>query len=239
MLEELLALFRGHSSGDQIGEDLDAMIQESAELVQLAGDVYYQRAPGAASFSDLKKRDKGVNKLQQKIRKQAFSLALTDSGRFSLSFCLSIMNVVKDVERLGDYAKDLAELAATAGPAEQADEAPLVERVERLVQLLSPTMRDADQLKVVHLIELGKDIRRDLNEAQRSLLAEQQASLTAAPRVLALQYYIRIVSHSLNALSTLVTPLHKMDYTGQKHLLPEVKARLQSQAEPSNGADAS
>jgi hypothetical protein len=30
----------------------------------------------------------------------------------------------------------------------------------------------------------------------------------------------------MNVLSTIVTPLHRMDYTGKRNLLPEVKAKL-------------
>ena len=44
--------------------------------------------------------------------------------------------------------------------------------------------------------------------------------------VLCLQYYQRIVAHMMNVLSTIVTPLHRMDYTGKRNLLPEVKAKL-------------
>lgn len=238
MLQELLTLFRQSSREGRIAQDLDEMIQESAELVRLAGDVYYQRAEECPTVDDLKKRDKGVNKLQQRLRKEAFGEALADSRHFSLPFCLSVVNIVKDLERVGDYAKDLAELAETAGPAQPAEEEPRIREVEQFLQRLSPTMRAADQVAAVRLIDLGKDLRREFYDFRDTLLTERQTRLRAAADALATHYYIRIVGHALNVLSTLVTPIHRMDYLGKKSLLPEVKQRLQKQAErPDDEAD--
>ena len=46
---------------------------------------------------------------------------------------------------------------------------------------------------------------------------------------MATQIYIRITSHALNVLSTLVTPLHRMDSVKKKSLLPEVKEKLRDE----------
>ena len=235
MLRELIALFRSESPDQRIADELNRMITESAELVRLAGDLCFQRSPEAPSAADIKQRDKSINKLQRRLRRVAFSDLLGDPRQFGLAFTLSVMNVVKDVERIGDYAKDLADLADTAGPADPArvpiDELlPLVRQVEMFLEALPPAMKDADQIKAVHLIDRGKDIRRDLAKIQRALLINQASAPHAASDVLTAQYYIRILSHALNVLSTLVTPLHRMDHLGKKDLLPEVKERLKQKA---------
>ena len=228
MLRELFSLFSAQTQGDRIAADLNDMIRQSAEIVRLAGDIYFRRTPEIPSADAVKQQDKRINKLQRQLRKEALGEVLGDPKNTSLPFALSVMNVVKDVERIGDYAKDLAELAEKTGPTQwTADATRVAEPAERFLDRLTEAMKEDDQIKAVHLIDLGKDIRRDLNVIQRALLAPEQSAPHAAAETLAVQFYIRIVSHGLNVLSTLVTPLHRMDYLGKKDLLPEVKQRLE------------
>lgn len=228
MLRELIQFLKGTNQDESLAGNLDRMIQESAELVHLAGDAYFHRTPETPAYGDLKARDKGINQLQHQIRKDALVEAVAATRPFNLPFYLSLMNIVKDLERLGDYAKDLAGLQDHAGPAADPDYQSLAREAEELVQALSPVMKAADQLKAVELIEAGKDIRRDLTAIQRRLLKGDENLSWSPADILALHYYIRIISHTLNVLSTLVTPLHHMDSLGRKHLLPEVREKLRA-----------
>ena len=98
-----------------------------------------------------------------------------------------------------------------------------------MVGRLAAALDESDQLETVRLIESGKDLRKRINLELFALL--ESSSARAARHVLCLQYYQRIAGHALNVLSTVVTPLHKMDYTGKRSLLPEVKAKLSAEAE--------
>ncbi len=235
MLRELLAVFGSDPRESQLAADLDTMIRDSAELVRIAGDVCFQRTEDSGA-GEIKRRDKAINKLQRDIRRQVFSAILADTNQVALPSRLAVMNVVKDVERIGDYAKDLAELADLAGPVDASRASlgglsDLVTEVESLAASLSATMEESDQVKAVHSIDRGKDLRRNLTAVQRALLTEQQVSLHSAGDALAVQFYIRIVGHILNVLSTLVTPIDRMDYVGKKALLPEVKDKLRQEAD--------
>lgn len=200
------------------------MIRQSAELVELAGDVYFQRGPQHGEPKDIPAEDKKINKLQRQIRKDALLRAIASEDGFDLPFCLSLMNVVKDVERIGDYAKDVAKLAEKAPPADASSYDHLALEAERIGASMAPILQESDQLKAVTLIEEGKDLRKRINAELFARVASDQPG--AGRHVLCLQYYQRIVGHMMNVLSTIVTPLHRMDYTGKRNLLPEVKAKL-------------
>lgn len=209
------------------------MIDASVELVRSSGDRCFGRTESTAEFSDIRSGDKAINRLQRSIRKQTFVEMAANSGTagMGLSFGVSIMNIVKDVERIGDYAKDLAWLVETVGP--MPPSRPLAERfasavsdVDQWMGSLTETMSGGDQVRAVHLIDRGRELRGELREVQRLLLTDEQANLRAPAETLAAQIYIRITSHVLNVLSTLVTPLHRMDSVKKKSLLPEVKEKL-------------
>lgn len=237
MLRELLALFGGGQPERTIASDLERMINHSVELLTAAGDAFLQRSSEPVTADQVRRSDKAINRLERRLRKEAFLEALGDSRNTSLAFCLSLVNVVKDVERIGDYAKDLVVLVEMTGPISMtSDRAHELERsvgeIERFAQELAGVMREGDQVKAVRLIERGKDIRRDVAQIQFDLLTERQTQIRAAADTLAAQYYLRVVGHVLNVLSTLVTPIHRMDYTRRKDLLPEVRNKLEASADP-------
>lgn len=224
MLHDLLKIFRSQGPGKGLREELDQMIRQSAELVELAGDVYFQRGPKHGESRDIAAEDKKINKLQRQIRKDALLRAVASEDGFDLPFCLSLMNVVKDVERIGDYAKDVAKLAEKSPASDASSYDGLALEAERIGMRMAKILQDSDQLQAVNLIEEGKDLRKRINT---ELFAHVESSEPGAGRhVLCLQYYQRIVGHMMNVLSTIVTPLHRMDYTGKRSLLPEVKAKL-------------
>lgn len=224
VLNQLLALFRSGGPGPGLRDDLDRMVRMSAEVVELAGDIYFQRGPRPGEPKDISAEDKKINKLQRKIRKDALLHAIASEDGFDLPFCLSLMNVVKDVERIGDYAKDVAKLAERVTPSDATSYAHLALEAEQLVTRLADTLEKSDQVETVSIIESGKDLRRRINAELLSRLTSDAPG--AAGHVLCLHHYQRIVGHALNVLSTIVTPLHRMDYTGKKSLLPEVKEKL-------------
>ena len=226
MLNELLKIFRSQGPGTGLREDLDQMIRLSAQLVELAGDAYFQRGPKHGEPRDIAAEDKKINKLQRQIRKDALLRAVASEDGFDLPFCLSLMNVVKDVERIGDYAKDVAKLAERATASDASSYDGLALETERIGMRMAKILQESDQLEAVNLIEAGKDLRKRIHA---EMFARMESSEAGAGRhVLCLQYYQRIVAHMMNVLSTIVTPLHRMDYTGKRSLFPEVKAKLGS-----------
>ena len=238
MLKELFSLFTANTQDDQVAGDLDRMIELCFEILRSAGDRCFARKDESPGIETIREGDKEINRLQRSIRKNTFLEMAGDSQRFSLAFGVSMMNIVKDVERIGDYAKDLANLTELQGPLQPSRSAAaelgrLATSVEDLVEALPGAMKESDQVRAVHLIDRGKEIRSELRSLQKGLLAEQQADPRAPVETLATQYYIRIVSHALNVLSTLVTPLHRMDYVRKKHLLPEVKDKLKEASQTS------
>lgn len=227
MLQGLLRLFRIGSHREALVQKLDFMIQESTELVSLAGDIYFQRVPKEPAYEDLMSRERQVNKLQREIRKGALLEAFDKSNNLNLHYCLSLINIVKDLERLGDYAKDLTRLSKRSGPTTEQSYLGVVTQVEEFVEALPSIMKEPNQVEAVRLIEQGKSIRSRLFDLQNDGLGEKANPAMTPADTLVTHYYIRIMSHTLNVLSTLVTPFHRMDSLSKKHFLPEVTEKLQ------------
>jgi len=118
MLKELLSLFRADDVIARIAEDFKEMVDLSLDLTVRAGHVLFGEGDSEqAELDAISRADVGINKLERSIRKQLIAhLILTDKRR-DVTYCLLLMSLVKDVERLGDYAKNLSEIRRESGGA--------------------------------------------------------------------------------------------------------------------------
>ena len=129
------------------------------------------------------------------------------------------MSVVKDAERIGDYAKNLFDLA------DLAPEAPAGEHRECLVGLkdrISQAMAacrevfDSSQVEPAkQLIVEAKAVEDVCDERVCKLIEGNDAGAMAPAYVLAYRYFKRVISHIRNVASSVVQPVHKIDFTSK------------------------
>ncbi len=162
---------------------------------------------------DLFATDRRINRTEQAIRRE---IVVHGSiyGAATFPALLVMMRLVKDAERIGDYAKNLYGLAAArpplGGDAERKAMIDLKDRVSKLIVRahgLFESQNDSDArafLEEVHQIEGECDAQVDLG-----LHARKD---NASARVLAHRYFKRVTSHTGNIVSSLVVPLDKLDY---------------------------
>lgn len=119
------------------------------------------------------------------------------------------MTLVKDVERLGDYGKNLAQLAEIRpgifplGP--ELDELLSIRRgVERIFSSAPNVFKEASHDAALKLIRDGRFIY------QIGTSSNDAGTTTAL--ILGTRFYKRICGHLLNVLTSVVMPLDKVDY---------------------------
>ncbi|MEE9132416.1 MAG: PhoU domain-containing protein, partial [Gemmatimonadota bacterium] len=110
MLHELLSIFRSDKPLASMGRNFAQMLRLTYEMTVEAGDIYFGETASPDERTQIYKRDVQVNKLERTIRKQVIAHLSLAGSSASLPYCLLLMSLVKDVERLGDYAKNLSEV---------------------------------------------------------------------------------------------------------------------------------
>lgn len=217
MLRALINLFRSDDPLGAIGEDFSRMMQVTHDMTITAGRILYGAEADAQARKSLYEIDIEVNRLQRSVRKRLVTHLSLPGNERDVPYCLALMSLVKDVERLGDYAKNLAEIPDLhPGPL------PDDEITRELAEIRSGTestfsqaggvVREFDHDRALALIEQGRLLtKRCERVVQRAARSAYDASTTAAV-VLAARFYKRIDAHLLNVLSAVVMPLHKLDY---------------------------
>ena len=229
MLKELLTVFRSDNPIARMGKDFGRMLDIAHDLTLRAGSLFFDGSTGPDERTAISKRDVKVNKLERRIRKQVIAhLALGNAS--DAPYCLLLMSLVKDVERMGDYAKNISEIYDDGGGPlpddEQCSELRSIRAaVEATFGEVKGVFHTSDFETAVGLAREGRDVSRRCDTLIGRIARSPYDASTTTSLVLATRYYKRIEAHLLNILSGVVMPLHKLDYYDEKRLGPAAVRR--------------
>jgi phosphate uptake regulator len=165
--------------------------------------------------NELRSTDQKVNRLEREIRRELL-VHVSVFGGISTPAVLVFMSVVKDVERVGDYAKNILDLALDGANFSVLPDAEQWRQTGReiseFIEEAGEVFRTRHSERTRKLLAEG-DRLLDLFDAEVSrLVKEGDGEAQAVPRALAIRYLKRVVAHLMNLLSAVVMPLDRLDY---------------------------
>lgn len=159
--------------------------------------------------------DVKVNKLERSIRKRIINHLNLSNDK--VSYCLLMMSIIKDAERMGDYLKNIYEVRALTGA--YIPPSHFRAELESVIALVVETLNATPDIIAHEDVEgATKHLQAGRSSAQKcdKLLSElAQSDLSAAEvtsMVLLTRFHKRLGAHLLNILSSVVMPLHKLDF---------------------------
>lgn len=223
MLKELLSLFRSNDAIANMGADFEEMLAAAQQLTLRAGAVFWGEGDPDDAPLEISRSDVVINKLERSIRRQVIAHLTLAQGRKDVPYCLLLMSIVKDVERIGDYAKNLAEVRRDGGAPvptdEQGDELRTLRViVEGTFERASNVFAESDSAAAAALMTELRAVNRRCDQLIARVAQGDYDAATTTTLVLGARYYKRIGSHILNILSGVVMPLHKLDYFDEESL---------------------
>ncbi|MBW2459902.1 MAG: hypothetical protein JRI68_35760, partial [Deltaproteobacteria bacterium] len=185
-----------------------------------ASAVYWGAPQTPKQRTKLFAKDIQVNKLQRKIRKQIVTHLIGSQHR-AVAYALLVMSLVKDVERLGDYARNLVELVDMRPDDLPEDEqlrelTEIRESVETLVREVADVFLNSDEDRAAELTFEGRATCKRCDELIWTVGEANYPGATAIFLALGSRFYKRIGGHALNLLSGVIMPLHKIDYFDER-----------------------
>lgn len=223
MFKNLLSFWKGKDFLAQVLEDFKMMLDDSESMFQSV----CARLLDNQDQPDLKKKiyeiDKTVNVLQKNIRKRIVEhLALQPS--VDTTACLLLMSVVKDAERLGDYAKNLLEVTEVLEkPIDRALFSQYFDDVDKeLLKLFKNTKQafiETDLNMANATWAYHKKIGKGCDEIVRKVAQSDLTVNEAVCFALIARYFKRINSHLTNIATSVVLPLSDLDYFDEKRII--------------------
>lgn len=198
---------------DAIERKFEQMLEDGRHVFDAAANTLLAGSDPQVVRQDLFATDKRINAVEQEIRR-ALVVHGAVHGTFSMPELLVMMSIVKDAERIGDYAKNLFDLAVhSPHPFEPAERARLVELKDRISRLLAKTRNTYDKQDEDAARRCLEECNRLEDECDAGVHAALKVSgRNMANSVLTLRYFKRVVSHAANIATSLVMPIDKLDF---------------------------
>lgn len=222
MIKEILSVFKSNTL-------MDRAFQRSYDMLDLTYNMYLQAKQVLRNTEhtelevDLSDEDIEVNKYQREVRKDVFNhLVLTDGEQ--LSSGLVLISIVIDVERIGDYTKNIVEVAQNHpqrlhGGKFEDDLLRIEDGVDDNFKRTIEVFKTSDEDAARELIKEYKWIPRVSDADLMSLIKETDPSITsgsAAALALYFRSLKRINGHLRNVTTSVVNPFHRIGYKPKK-----------------------
>ncbi len=219
MWKELIQLFKKDNLFEQAYQEAAGMLDTDAAMYDASVEALRRSDTAEVKF-DIYDADKGVNRSERGVRKKVMT-HLVISGGTNLASGLSLVSVVIDIERIGDYTKNIYDLAVhhplrlEGGPVE--DKLQKVEaQVSSDFKSMIEVFKDRDEDKARLIMNNYKDGLSDAcEEISNSILTGTVTGLNSSDATavsLYARFLKRIASHSRNIVTSVVNPFHRIGY---------------------------
>jgi phosphate uptake regulator len=201
---------------DNIDAKLSEMLTNSMHTFDVAMNCLLGDTNLDTVRDDLYATDKAINELHREVRREMIVHSAVNSRNLDIPLLLSYMTMSKDIERIGDYCKNLFEIAETGNTFTKGDD--LDEYIElrndigKLIVYLQSCLALDDESKVQDLITLGSSISSAIDTKITELLENKERIQYPVATTLFYRYLKRIVSHIVNAATALIKPTDQIDY---------------------------
>ena len=214
----VLDFFRGGGDAqlERIESQIRQMILDDRHTFDTAINALIGGTDPALVGRDIKKTDKGVNKAERAVRRELVVHVSVRGTSADIPLVLASMSVVKDAERIGDYSKNIWDIANSGINLSGAEDINVLTRYrDRISKLIGETARvfgEKDTEAAHALLQSGDDLQDEFDDLVDEQLQTDKPARDAVPRALLYRYLKRITAHLMNILTSLVMPIDRLDY---------------------------
>jgi len=220
MFRELLEAWRSKDVLSQMYDELTQMLEDDEWMFRSVCDVLLEGKPGSELSEELYGRDIRVNQTERKIRKQIVEHLAVNPGAHTPA-CLVLMSVVKDAERIGDFCKNLYEVehmarGKLAGNGYVSAFKTLADDIAGTFEKTRNAFLEGDSDLGHEIIEHELEIGHRCDDLVKRLADDSLECRLAVVFTLTARYLKRVSAHLGNIASSVVMPIHKIDYFDEK-----------------------
>ena len=199
---------------DHIEAQVQRMVTEARHTFDLAMNAV--TGGSVASVADeVRRTDRQINVTEMEIRRELVVHFSVHAGGDATEM-LVFMNMVKDLERIGDYNKNIFDLAEEGVSFTEADDLERIlgfrDEISSRIALMGEILTVRDEERARAYIARSDELRREFDTLVNGLVHSTEPALHAVPRALLYRFLKRITAHSMNVVTAVVMPVDRLDY---------------------------
>ncbi len=218
MFKKWLAIFKKDSL-------LDRAYQRSFEMLDITQSMYIEAKKSLRLREDteidleVKETDKKVNRFEQEVRRMVFN-HLAVVGPANLPSGLTLICIIIDIERIGDYAKNMVELAL--GHPSKLHGGEYEEKISRIEEAVEDNFiqtkkcfEEGDKDFSLILLQKYAWVNESCDDVVMTLVKEKRTDIKpgdAAALALYTRWLKRINSHLRNITTSVVNPFDRIGF---------------------------
>jgi len=212
----VLEFFKGNTQSgiEAIQATIVGMLRDGHDVFMAATDALFGGGKSKATKREVRSTDKDINAAQRDVRRLLMVHAAVNDA--DLLLVLQYASIVKDAERIGDYAKNIYDLVRYGTNFDASDESEELERyryaVAQLILDAANAFEATDAQEAQRLIGKADQFLSDYDDKVKESYNYDGPTPEAVARALYFRFLKRTTAHTMNVLTSLVQPLDRLDY---------------------------
>ena len=199
----------------------------SNEMLHLSHEMFADSVKALRSgeknkvIKSIKLRDEEINQYHREIRKKVVTHYSVSKDVTNINSGLVLINMVVDIERVGDYTKNILDLAKYYPKKLRSEKISEDLRIieQAVIERFQNTVKAVEEMDEIAAKELIKSYRSDLGKLSDNLVASSISGdlkigeeHMASSMVLYARYLKRIGAHLKNITSVVINPFESIGY---------------------------
>ncbi len=222
MFKKWLAIFKKDTLMDRAYRRSFKMLDITLDMFREARESLRNRDDSEIDLK-IKERDKQVNSYEREVRRMVFN-HLAVQGTIDLPSGLALVSIIIDIERIGDYTKNMVELALDHpgrlhGGQFEEDLKRMEEAVEGNFITTKKCFADEDSALALALLEKYAWVNDACDDRVKDVVQEKDPSIRpgdAAAMTLYIRFLKRVNSHLRNITTSVVNPFDRIGFNPKK-----------------------
>ena len=211
----VMSFFRSDEGGiSQIESQVQRMIADARHTFDLAMNAVTGGAVETVA-DEVRRTDRQINVTEIEIRRELL-VHISVHGAANAGEMLVFMNMIKDLERIGDYNKNIFDLALEGVSFSGAEDLEQIlgfrDELSSRIALMGEILDTRDEDRARAYIERGDQLRREFDGLVNELVHATAPALVAVPRALLYRFLKRVAAHCANVVTAVVMPVDRLDY---------------------------
>jgi phosphate uptake regulator len=216
MFREILSILKREDLLKQAMDEAHEMLSKAELMFKSSMNMVMK---GQKNHIDIYKSDREINRMEWEVRQKVLEHLILGNRKEDVNAALILTSAVVDIERIGDYSKNISELALICRREviiEDKHERTFRDIEFQILKTFSLTReayRKADSQKAQDAMDIHWRISKRCDEMVEQLACERELSTEYAVIYTLLSRYLkRVSSHLKNIASSVVNPFPRMGF---------------------------
>jgi len=220
MFKNLMSFWKGKDFLTEVLEEFKKMMGDNKYMFESVLNALMQGKVDSSLKDKVYEADKKVNLLEKEIRRRIVEhLSLRPSIDVPVS--LVLMSVVKDAERIGDYCKNILEVAGfLKNPIRKDQFEKIFNHIDKQIldefEKTEKAFIESDEEVAKEIMYIEREIVKNCDNIVKKLAEGTLPTNEAVCFTLLARYFKRIAAHLANIGSSVILPISDLDFFDEK-----------------------